>query len=1116
MSNIAPTDTVRVLVFSVTDGYRHSVIPFANQQIVEMSDRMKEQTGAEEVLIDVIDDPDGDASQFPDQYSELSSYHTIVWNSTTGSPLNEDQQSAFMQYIQAGGGYVGVHAASDTHYDWPWYGDLVGAYFDGHPDRQVGELNITDKSHPSTKHMPARYTLYDEFYDFHRNPRGNVHVLMTINEDSYEGAGMENGRVDHPMAWSHFYDGGRAWYTALGHTTEAFEDDLFLEHLLQGILWAGGFTEGDAEATAWDSYNQVKITGEIAEPMSMTIAPDGRIFLIQRTGEILIIPQTSDSDITTALNLDVYHQREDGGLGIVVDPDFEKNGWIYVYYSPANELLDSSEDMPYNLLSRFTVQGNSIDSDTEVEILRVHHTRAGGRHSGGDLQFGPDGSLWVSVGDDIGGAGIDGYTPTYDLDHETKTATDARGTAGDTSDLRGKILRIIPHEDGSYSIPQDNLFTKEKGYKKEIEAGLVRPEIFVMGTRNPFRFGVDSKTGWLYYADYGPDARQWSVDRGPIGIREYNQVREAGNAGWPMVRGPNIPYLDYDWENERPIAPFSPDKPINNSPFNKGLTELPPVMPATMYVPRHGLWDVFVNPPEDHPWGDIWQVPEKPPFPQLTDSAPNGGPMFRTSETHGPTALPAYYDGKWFIGEWSSGRILVVSFDDEGNFQEIEPFYPVDLYRPHDIEIGPNGHLYVLDYGRSWSGLDNPAVYRIDYHTEGIGSVEFDFELDRDTITPETTAEISSSIQTRLGLPVWDLDVSVSSNSEHIRFEAINVTESDFLAPDDSYQLRWKVSADEEISGGVYDISINVRYTDGKGNIRWIRDQAELTVDAPLHIPFAFNLGDESEVRNIEIQGLRFQQLPHIAVNNVHDSPEHVLSDDSILGTEHERIYQTGHTGKNLGYRISVPNGIYSLRLHFAEIREEVPSGENAGFDVIVQEDTISAGLNIIEQYGRSQAVSATLENVEVRDGFLNIELLSSQAGSVISGFEVRHRIDLLQNDILFRDIEDRVFDPNETIKLNGAMPGWIGTTPVSIDEVRNPILILKKGETYTIEWTNTDGVFHNFAIQDDDNDILLLSDGTSGVGIVETVEFTATAEMKEYICVPHPIEMRGKIIVVE
>ncbi|WP_111641248.1 ThuA domain-containing protein [Marinimicrobium alkaliphilum] len=1123
-------DTVRILVFSVTAGYRHRVIPYGNEQIAQMSERIKELTGARHVEVDIIDDEDGDASAFPSDFETLSRYHTIVWNSTTGSPLNEAQQAAFKAYIQAGGGYAGIHAASDTHYDWPWYGDLVGAYFDGHPDRQEGELNVTDRSHPSTRHMPARYRLYDEFYDFHRNPRGHVHVLMTINEDSYEGAGMEGGRVDHPMAWSHYYDGGRAWFTALGHTQQAWEDEYFLEHVLQGILWAGGLVEGDSEATVWDSYEQVTVTQDISEPMSMSVAPDGRIFLIQRTGEILVT-NTEQTDIALALKLDVHYAREDGGLGIVVDPNFAENGWVYVYYSPELEAAphaqqghghhgsaqaeDIKDEMPYNRLSRFVVTGDTLDPASEVEILRVHHTREGGRHSGGDLQFGPDGALWLSTGDDIGGPGIDGYTPTYDQDFETKTATDARGTAANTADLRGKMIRIFPHEDGSYSIPEDNLFTVERGYGDEIEAGLVRPEIFLMGARNPFRFGVDSETGWLYYADYGPDATEWSPERGPIGIREYNQVREAGNAGWPMVRGPQLAYPDYDWAQRKPIALFDPDNPINDSPFNTGLRELPPVQPATLYVPRHGLWDVFVNPPKDHPWGDAWDVPEKPPFPQLTNSAPNGGPMYRHKATHAPTALPEAFDGKWFIGEWSGGRLLMVSFDEQGDFLEIEPFFPpLDIHRPHDIEIGPDGHLYVLDYGASWSGRDNPGIYRIDYLPRGQGVLALDWELDNSVMAPGSSTRLRARLDTRFEQTVRDIEVSVLGQRDGLRVEAQGELARARLGAGESYDIVWDIAVDADAFGGEQTLILRVKYLDRSGQIRWLSQQLTLTVDGPVEVPFGFNLGGNEAV---EIQGLTFQPWPHIAVQSLSDEPESERYSGDIEGAGRplRDLYQTAHVGRDLGYRVALANGTYDLRLHFSEVSEDAQGANARIFDVRVQGERVLTDFEIAAERDFAQMLTVTLNGVEVVDGYLRLETESKGNRTLLSGFEVRESIERLPSDLSLA--ADEAFDPAQTIRIKGDMGGWTGIAPESIKGVRNPTLVLTEGETYTLEWLNADGVYHNFAVASDGlQSFFFVSSGTTGVEAAETVEFTAESGMGVYLCTPHPEDMLGQIRVVE
>ncbi|HZU03625.1 MAG TPA: ThuA domain-containing protein, partial [Ktedonobacteraceae bacterium] len=158
-----------------------------------------------------------------------------------GHILDDNQKAAFERYIEAGGGYVGVHSASDTEYNWAWYGKLVGAYFDrihGHSSVTQATINVIDRTHPSTVMLPAKWVRTDEWYNFATNPRGSVHVLMTIDETTYRGGVMG---TDHPIAWYHEFDGGRAWYTALGHTSESYNEPLFLAHLWGGIIYAAGY-----------------------------------------------------------------------------------------------------------------------------------------------------------------------------------------------------------------------------------------------------------------------------------------------------------------------------------------------------------------------------------------------------------------------------------------------------------------------------------------------------------------------------------------------------------------------------------------------------------------------------------------------------------------------------------------------------------------------------------------------------------------------------------------------------------------------------------------------------------------------------------------------------------
>jgi type 1 glutamine amidotransferase len=218
------TSGPNVLVFSRTAGYRHASIEPGIQALEKLAREHQFSVTATE-----------DPSVF--SASGLSPYAVVLFLSTTGDVLDAAQQLAFEAFIRMGRGYVGIHAASDTEYDWPWYGGLVGAYFRDHPEVQTATIQVENANHPATAHLATTWTRNDEWYAFRENPRGNVEVLLCLDESTYKHDIGSMGS-DHPIAWYHDYDGGRAFYTALGHTEESFQEPAFLDHIWGGIRWA--------------------------------------------------------------------------------------------------------------------------------------------------------------------------------------------------------------------------------------------------------------------------------------------------------------------------------------------------------------------------------------------------------------------------------------------------------------------------------------------------------------------------------------------------------------------------------------------------------------------------------------------------------------------------------------------------------------------------------------------------------------------------------------------------------------------------------------------------------------------------------------------------------------
>ena len=679
---LAQTPRLNLLVFSKTAAFRHESIEAGKKALAKLAT----EHGAG---IDFTED----AAKFTEV--NLKKYNTVVFLNTTGDVLDNTQQSTFERFIQAGGGYVGIHSATDCEYEWPWYGQLAGAYFLDHPmtpsNVQKGKFIVTQKDNWATKGMPDEFERTDEFYSF-RNISPKINVVLKIDESSYIGGKNPDF---HPMSWYQEFDGGRSFYTAMGHTNETFVEPLFLNHLWAGIHYASGgdtpkpvdFAKSRPEE---NRFAKVVLAEKLDEPMELSVLGDGRILFIQRKGEVRLF-DTKTKTLKTIATIPVstkYVNKEgkesmgeDGLLGLNKDPDFAQNHWVYLYYS----IPEASK----NILARFELRGDELRMDSKKVLLDIPTQREECCHTGGSIAWDRAGNLYLSTGDNTNPHGSDGYSPSDE--REGRSPWDAQKSSANTNDLRGKIIRIHPEADGTYTIPDGNLFAKGTTQTK--------PEIYTMGHRNPFRIAVDQKTGYVYWGEVGPDAAKPDSTRGPAGQDEVGQARKAGNFGWPHFVGDNKAYHKYDFAASKPGDAWKVDAPTNTSPNNTGLQTLPPAQKAF-------IW---------YPYGTSAE------FPLVGSGGRNAmaGPVFYSDAFAGATrSFPAYYNGKLFEYDWMRGWIMAVTMDKQGNYQSMERFMPSYTFsNPMDMEFAPNGDLYMLEYGSGWfTANDDARLIRIEYN----------------------------------------------------------------------------------------------------------------------------------------------------------------------------------------------------------------------------------------------------------------------------------------------------------------------------------------------------------------------------------------------------------------
>lgn len=427
-------------------------------------------------------------------------------------------------------------------------------------------------------------------------------------------------------------------------------------------------------------YQREVLAEGLDEPMQLAILPNGDVLFVERKGGIKYYGQ-DNGEIKQIAHINVFSGIEDGLLGMVLDPGFAENNYIYMYYAVAG-------DKAVNRLSRFELKGDHLILNSESIVLEIPTQRVYCCHSAGYLSFDKEGILYLSTGDNTNAEETEGYTPVDE--RPGRKLSDDQATSANTNDLRGKIIRIKPLQEGGYQIPEGNLFPRD--------GSLGRPEIYVMGARNPYRYSIDPKNGFLYFGDVGPDTKAIASTGEFMSFDEINQVREPGFFGWPYFLGNNEIFPKYNFATKELAPGKDPSQPINDSPNNTGERELPPAMPAMIWYGKG----------------------ESAKFPLVGSGGATimAGPVFYSEDfVDAPYTLPEYYNGKLFIYEWIRGWIMAVTLDGEGNYQRMEPFLDhLKFDAPVDMQFAPDGSIYLLEYGTNWfSKNTNARLVRLRY-----------------------------------------------------------------------------------------------------------------------------------------------------------------------------------------------------------------------------------------------------------------------------------------------------------------------------------------------------------------------------------------------------------------
>jgi glucose/arabinose dehydrogenase len=726
-----------------------------------------------------------------------------------------------------------------------------------------------------------------------------------------------------------------------------------------------------------DQFKKVELVTDISNPVHIDFAPDGRIFILDRYGELLVYKPDLQIEVSAG-TIPVFHGHEDGLIGIAFDPNFSINQHLYLHYSPP--------DKSVNRVSRFTMNADQLLLNSEVMLLEWETQRTSCCHAGGDMDFDSKGNLYIATGDNTNHSL---YAP---LD-ESNSDLSAEKSSSNTNDLRGKILRITPQPDGSYTVPSDNLFPGGNG-------GL--PEIYVMGARNPFQIFVDKdNTDWLFWGEVGPDA---NVDgpEGPMGLDEINLTKAAGNYGWPYFSGNNQPYRN-NYSN--PQFYYDPAAPVNLSQWNTGASTLPPAQPSWL--------DLFHK--------SYLAGPRYYFDPAISDSQ----------------RLPAQLDGAFFYFDFNTSRIWVVKMDANGTILSDDPFAPAVFPREKfgfiDMKIGPDGHLYILEYGAGCCPYEvyGGKLVRVDYvgetanlppvvqltadPTSGPVPLTVNFssagttDPEKDPLTfswdfqgdgkIDSNQENPSFSYTKAG--TYEATLTVNDGNSGITTEKItiyagnNAATFNFKAPPDGGLMNWGDDIDFEV-----EVNDSEDGSTSSGSIKC--QDVQLTASV-------FNQGHLYGYQTMnQCQGTsRLDAKSKISINaggpalvngDISFGPDQYATGGepytntvAINSTENDALYQTERYG-NFTYEIPVHDpGTYLIRLHFAEIYYGVKVSGGHGdrvFNVNIEGNPVLSNFDILNEVAPATALIKEFE-VQINDGQGTIELSSIKGDPKIAAIEV-------------------------------------------------------------------------------------------------------------------------------